>query len=141
MSRTHKTNARIQAEIMLRDYALHKKILSEVEDDALNGSPSRPEVPISGKNRPSDDTARRGMMLSTVQRRRMQEDVAAIDFADAMCIATKNGMKIRKIIDLVYREGTHTIYGAGLAVGINNPVWAGKLASKYFQWVGDYFVL
>jgi hypothetical protein len=140
LSNKPKQSSRKEAEIMVRDYHTNIKMLNDSQSDALFGSPNRPEIPISGKGRTSDDTARRGMMLSATQRRRKQEEVLAVQYAVGCCNAEgKQGEKIRTIIDLVYWKGTHTMYGAACAVGITSSEWAGKLAGRFFRWVTQWF--
>jgi hypothetical protein len=140
LSNKPKQSSRKEAEIMVRDYHANVKALQESQAEALFSSPNRPEIPISGKGRTSDDTARRGGMLSTTQRRRKQEEVLAVQYAIGRCQAEgKQGEKIRKIIDLVYWKGTHTMYGAACAVGIASYEWAGKLAGRFFRWVMEWF--
>lgn len=125
---------------MVRDYREHCRILGLSEGEALHSTPKRPEVGIHGTGATSDDTARRAGLLSNNERRRMEEEVKAVQYAFGMCkFDTRNGAKIRKIIDLVYLEGTHTMYGAAMEIGLSSHEWAGNLAGRFFQWVTEWF--
>lgn len=139
MSGIPKSSERIKAEIALRDYAYNRQRLAETEAEAIHSTAPRPEVPINGKNRTSDDTARRAIALSSVERRRLAEDVAAIDYAYSLCSIRPSGDKVRKIIDMVYKNGTHSMQRAAVEVGLCSQEWAGRLASRFFAWVSDWY--
>lgn len=139
--RTRKSSERIRAEIMLRDYEENKRRIAQMEGEALHGRLPLPEVYRFSEGHRRDDTGRRVVLLSAVEKRRLEEEVAAVDYADSVCSSVPNGGKIAQIIDLVYKKGTHNLAGAAAIAGLASDVWAGKLAARYFGWVNEWFRL
>jgi hypothetical protein len=139
--RTRKSSERVRAEIMLRDYEANRRRVAELTGEALHGLRPLPEVNRFSEGHKRDDTGRRAVLLSAVEKRRLEEEIAAVDYADSVCRAAPNGGKIAQIIDLVYKKGTHNMAGAAAVAGLASDVWAGKLAARYLDWINEWFKL
>jgi hypothetical protein len=127
---------------MLRDYEQNKIDRAARRATILLRTSPRPDIAIFSKGNDQDDTANRAAALqSDALIQRLTGEIRAVEHANAMCRCVRNGKTISKIIDLVYKKGTHTMAGAAQKCGIRSEVWAGKLAARYFQWINDYFQL
>jgi hypothetical protein len=139
--RRRRTSSRIQAEIMLREYENNKRKVAGLEGEALHGNRAHPEVSIFSRGHDRDDTFRRAALLTAVEKRRMEEEIAAVEYADSLCKVLPNGIRIATIVDLVYKKGTHNMTGAAAMAGLSSEKWAGRLAARYLDFVNEYFRL
>lgn len=135
-----KPSARSQAEIAVKDYQANKMLLDALRADAINGSRVRPEVQIYSKGHDRDDTARRGCALLSIQHRRIEEDIYAVQYAIGMCSYHPQGKRIRHIIEAVYWDDVNPRRKYQLAIELKiPPERVGRLANMFLDWVSLWY--
>jgi len=139
MSGVPKSSERHRAEVILRDYRENCRNVETYRRNVLGSSAPRPEFSIFSIGHDRDNTFKLADELINAPDdiKYMMREIKAVQHAFGMCAVPKYGKRLRRYIVLVYMDGTHTPTGAALKVGWRNPVHAGRMASRFLQWVID----
>lgn len=135
---SRKTHRFGHAEDIIREYPENVKLLAERKAEIIGATQNKPEVLISGKGRSGDPTANKGLKLAQdPQITYLKDSVQSVECALQDFETDPRYPQLHKIIDLYYWKQTHTVLGAGLAVGYEKTQ-AGTLKNRFVRRVMAY---